>query len=435
MGGVGSGKTTALVWEVILLSMEYPGNYGLVGRYTYPELRDTTMYEFFNICPDELIEDRIKTEHKVIFKNGSTIIFRHLEEVDKLKSLNLGFFAIDEMTECPENVFLMLQSRLRKKEVGRRVGFGSTNPEGQDWVWHKWCKQHRGDPDYLFIQAASTENRFLPDDYVEDLRKSFPEHWIKRYIEGDPSAFAGQIITAWDESVHVIEPFEIPEDWTRGVSLDHGTNNPTAVGWWAVHPEGFKICYKEHYEEGQTVDHHAKRIFEINGSDNINAWIADPAIFNKTLQDPKRGLYSIAESYADYGIHFIQGDNDVKAGINLLIESFNVWDNLINPFTDKKGSPKVFLFKNCEHGIYEIPQYRWKEYKIKGKYREKPEAPEKANDHFVDQMRYYLMSQPQPARLTKDKFKPFKDRQERVWDTLEKLSKRNKERDRSLRVW
>jgi len=432
MGGVGSGKTTALVWEVILLSLEYPRNYGLVGRFTYPELRDTTMFEFFNICPDALIEDFVKTEHRVTFKNGSVVIFRHLEEPDKLKSLNLGFFAIDEMTETPENVFLMLQSRLRRREVGRRCGFGSTNPEGHDWVWHKWLVQHKNDPDYLFVQAASTENRFLPEDYVADLRKSFPEHWIKRYIEGDPSAFAGQIITSWNENVHVIEPFDPPTDWPRYVGLDHGTNNPTAVLWCAIHPEGFKVFYKEHYETQQIVEHHVKKINELNGSDNIDSWIADPAIFNRTQQDPKRGLYSIADLYADYGIHFIQGDNDVKSGIQKLIDNFSIWENLINPFTQEIGSPKAFLTKNCEYAIYELPQYRWKELKIRGKYRTKPEEPEKANDHAVDVIRYMLMHDMRPGTVAKERYKPFGDRQDRVWTALEKMTKAHAARTRHV---
>lgn len=434
MGGVGSGKTTALVWEVILLSMEYPKNYGLVGRYTYPELRDTTMYEFFNICPDILIQDYVKTEHKVVFKNGSTIIFRHLEEPDKLKSLNLGFFAIDEMTETPENVFLMLQSRLRKKEVGRRIGFGSTNPEGHDWVWHKFSVAHKDDPDYLFIRAASYENKHLPSDYVEDLRKSFPEHWIKRYIEGDPSAFAGQIITGWNEAIHVLEPFEIPDDWPRFVGLDHGTNNPTAVLWCAIHPEGFKVFYKEHFQSQELVEYHAKKIFELNGSDNIENWIADPAIFNLTQQNPKRGLHSIADIYAEYEIHWTPGDNDVKSGINTLIHHFFIDPHLVNPFTGHIGSPRAFLTKDCPNAIHEIPQYRWKEVKIRGKYRAKPEEPEKANDHTVDVIRYLLMSNMEPAQIKPSKLLPFPDKDIRVWNALERRSKLHAMRNPQMRT-
>jgi PBSX family phage terminase large subunit len=386
------------------------------------------MFEFFNICPAEFIAEHSKTEHKVTFFNGSTLIFRHLEEPDKLKSLNLGFFAIDEMTEIPEDVFLMLQSRLRRNNVPRRVGFGSTNPEGHDWVWHKWCVAHKDDPNYLFVRAPTYENKYLPSDYVSDLEASYPDHWRKRYIEGDPTAFAGQILTTWDDRIHVVEPFDVPKDWNRAVILDHGTNNPTAVIWMAIHPENFKIVYREHYEAQQVIEHHFKKIVEYTGSDDVGTYIADPAIFNKTLQDPRRGIHSVADEYAELGLHFIQGDNDVKSGLQKLVEHFNIWPQLKNPFTQQQGSPKIFITRDCENTIYEVPQYRWKDVKIRGRYRSKPEEPEKANDHTVDCIRYGLMSNLQPSKQKTRGFKPFPGMEDRVWSRIEKTNKEHKRR-------
>ena len=55
------------------------------------------------------------SEDKLQFKNGSEILFRHLQEPNKLKSLNLGFIEIEEMSDTPESTFLMLLSRLRQK--------------------------------------------------------------------------------------------------------------------------------------------------------------------------------------------------------------------------------------------------------------------------------------------------------------------------------
>jgi len=414
MGGVGSGKTMALDWEALLLSLEYPGNYGLIGRLYYPELRDTTMFDFFDICPDVLIKEWRKTEHKLTLLNGSVIIFRALEDPDKIKSLNLGWFGIDEQTEVPEDVFLMLQSRLRRTNVPRRVGFGSTNPEGHDWVYNTFAVKHKDNPKYLMVNVSSRENPHLPDDYVDDLLESYDDVWAKRYIDGDPSAFQGQIITSWHEPTHTIDPFPIPNEWTKVACLDHGTNNPTAVLWAAVHPEKFLIIYREHYQAGQIVSWHSEQIFEKNGSDNIDQWLADPAIFNKTLQDPKRGLYSIGDLYVENGLHFSPADNDVKTGIDLMLNHFRVDVDLINPFTGEKGSPRIFIFKDCTNTIREIPQYRWKTLRIKGRYRNQPEEPEKANDHTVDDVRYILMAKPQPVKR-KVESKPWVSKVERFW--------------------
>src|SRR4030043_2473057 len=52
-GGFGSGKTVALVLKALILSQMLPGNTGLIGRLTYPELRDTTQKTFFEFCPPD----------------------------------------------------------------------------------------------------------------------------------------------------------------------------------------------------------------------------------------------------------------------------------------------------------------------------------------------------------------------------------------------
>ncbi|MGW8289551.1 MAG: hypothetical protein ACWGNP_04695, partial [Candidatus Bathyarchaeia archaeon] len=51
-GGFGNGKTYAGCLKSLMLS-QFPGNFGLVGRLTYPELRDTTRRSFFELCPPE----------------------------------------------------------------------------------------------------------------------------------------------------------------------------------------------------------------------------------------------------------------------------------------------------------------------------------------------------------------------------------------------
>ena len=46
---------------------------------------------------------------------------------------------------------------------------------------------------------------------------------------------------------HVIEPFQIPYNWKRYMSFDHGYTKPFSVGWWAIDPEGRAYRYREWY--------------------------------------------------------------------------------------------------------------------------------------------------------------------------------------------
>ena len=119
-GGYGSGKTFAGSLLGILLSLKFPGIRGLVGAQTYTLVRDTTLQSYFEHLDSMgfvLGADYkwISADQKIVFYNGSEILFRHFDEPNKLKSLNLGFVEIEEMSDIPYDTFKMLLARLRQK--------------------------------------------------------------------------------------------------------------------------------------------------------------------------------------------------------------------------------------------------------------------------------------------------------------------------------
>ena len=95
-GGYGSGKTWAGSLIGICLCMKYAGIRGLVGAQTYTLVRDTTLRQYIDHLDSMGFIEGVhyeykKAEDKLLFKNGSEILFRHLQEPNKLKSLNLCF--------------------------------------------------------------------------------------------------------------------------------------------------------------------------------------------------------------------------------------------------------------------------------------------------------------------------------------------------------
>ena len=137
----GSGKTFCGSLLGILLALKYPGITGLVGALTYPLLRDTTLATYIEHLDNLGIQyTYLKNENKLIFQNKSEILFRHLQEPEKLKSLNLGFVEIEEMSDVPQSTFEMLLSRLRQKAKPewknfRHRLFGHTNPQqSRGWI-------------------------------------------------------------------------------------------------------------------------------------------------------------------------------------------------------------------------------------------------------------------------------------------------------------
>jgi len=387
-GGFGDGKTLALCQEAILLAMEYPNSLGLIGRATYPELRDTTRKMFLDVCPKPLIENFNKTENHLWLRNGSEIIFRALtaiseEDKSKFKNINLGWFAVDQAEEIEEEIFDLLRGRLRQKEGPRRA-FIAFNSEGHNWIWEKWVKYPK--KEYRLFMAHSFENPYLPEDYLWDLIVNNPEEWTMRYVMGSFDVFKGKIFKDFDMDTHVIDEFEPPANWTRYRSIDWGYRHPTACLWAAISPENDIYIYGGTSQSELSPQAQAAMIrsskFSIHrneDSDQIEpynfVWTTiDPAT-NK--RDPNTGE-TIKEMFDMAGVPTVDANNDVPAGIAKLAQLF------------RGEGRKIKICRNCVDLIDEIMNYKW----IMTKGTQGKEKPKKDKDDSVDALRYLVMSDP-----------------------------------------
>ena len=230
VGGFGSGKTKAGVWEAIQLCLEEPGNIGLIARKTYQELTDTTWHTLLDELPEEIVYTYYKKQLRIIFRNGSQIIGRSLDDPKKYASLNLGFFYIDEGIEATEHDFLTLCGRLRLDKIKHHCGFITTNPPTVDhWIYKYFVEKN--DPNYKLIRSSTYENYFLPKDYVENLKKEYPESWIKRYLEGEFGyILQGEpVFPSFKETLHIDDTLRYNPTKYLIRGWDFGWHHPAVV--------------------------------------------------------------------------------------------------------------------------------------------------------------------------------------------------------------
>lgn len=398
IGGFGSGKTYSGCNEALQMALQYPRNFGLIGARTYTMLRDTTRKTFLEVCPEGVIRKFNKGENFIQFMNGSEIIFRHLEEPDKLKSLNLGFFYIDEASDVHEDVFHQLQGRLRLATVARRCGFVTSNPKGKDWLYRKFKLPHlklmeaiekyriTNDPadrelvikwakmarKYHLVQAPSTENTYLPEEYVENLLESVSDEYAARYISGEFCAFEGMVYKKFVNAPgaarsNVIDPFEIPSHWIRYRGIDFGFTNPFVCLWAAYDPvyNAFYF-YDAHYEKEKLLSYHAEAINKRGGT--YKATFADHDAQDRAELETK-------------GITTVAANKAIVSGIEV-VNSYFV------PKSD--GKPRIFFFNTPEMQmvLQEIEAYRYPE---GNSLKHNPdEEPIKKDDHAMDAMRYIV---------------------------------------------
>lgn len=233
-GGMGSGKSLGAVQEHLQLALENPGSLWLVGRKTLPSLKDTILRTFLGAIPDQLIADYNKSHLNLKLVNGSEFIFRPLDDIEKLKSLEIAGFVIEEANEVEKPVFDRLKDRMRQKlPGGTSPRFRSTimlNPGDEDhWIPQLFLVDKPAL--HELIHSTTHENlENLPADYIDELSTMYSPDMQQRLIFGQ----FGKIHTGrpvypqFTNGGYVREvPFDPKYPLIRG--WDFGYNRPAVV--------------------------------------------------------------------------------------------------------------------------------------------------------------------------------------------------------------
>lgn len=117
-GGFGSGKTTALCAKVILLMTAIPNNLGYLGRLDGKSLRHSTMQSLMDMLPKEYIRKHNEQNGFIQLHpevGGSKLVYGDFKDLNDLKNIPLGFYAIDQMEEVPFAVWEYLAGRIRRR--------------------------------------------------------------------------------------------------------------------------------------------------------------------------------------------------------------------------------------------------------------------------------------------------------------------------------
>jgi hypothetical protein len=186
-GPIGSGKSQALCHEAIRLSYRNPGRQGLLAAPTFPMLRDATQRSLFELLEHNRIPTSFnKADNCLTMQDtNSKILFRSLEDFERLRGTNLAWFGVDELTYCKEEAWLRLEGRLRDPKATQLSGFGVWTPKGFDWVYRRFLANPISG--YKAILAQPRENRHLLEtipDFYDRLKDSYDERFYQQEVLG-----------------------------------------------------------------------------------------------------------------------------------------------------------------------------------------------------------------------------------------------------------
>jgi hypothetical protein len=277
-GGYGSGKSLALYIKLVLLCKCFPNNRVLLGRKTLSDIDRAILPDLFEIMPRHWFEHRVK-DGIINFTNGSQIVLFGLDALQsggmadikkaqqKLKSLNLGAYFIDQLEEVEYEVFETLNSRLRRADVPFRQGNMTCNP-ANFWAYHYFKLQQRRDINGNWIPKAEGDSSLtessmldnkdhLPEDYIKD-QLAQDQDYVKRFVYGEWSTdillkgtvFAKEYIHALElmrkapleirEGCEIYEEAIASETYRIGIDPSEGIVDPSAIA--VISSSGRKVA-------------------------------------------------------------------------------------------------------------------------------------------------------------------------------------------------
>lgn len=230
VGGWGTGKSTAGIGRAMRFSEMYPGNLGLVGRKEFEDLKDSTIKDF-----QDYTGLTVNSSREVKLSNGSIIMFRHLEEMNNIQNINLGWYWIEQAEELEtEDIFLKLFGRLRRKGFPGS-GFITANTNGHNWVYKLWkaggllkaVEQMMKERPDLFPEGMNPESfvelyEAKTQDNAHNLEPSFLASLELIRVQ-KPKLYNRFVMNSWDEGDTVgimIDPEYVGAAMKRNLTID-----------------------------------------------------------------------------------------------------------------------------------------------------------------------------------------------------------------------
>lgn len=359
-GGYGSGKTFAGSLLGILLALKYPGIRGLVGAQTYTLVRDTTLKSYFEHLENMRFLPNsdykwISTEQKLAFKNGSEILFRHFDEPDKLKSLNLGFVEIEEMSDIPYDTFKMLIARMRQKEHKNWKNFqyrifGHTNPEiRQGWVYNTFFVNPA--QNYRMICAPTTQNIYLPQGFCDELKQLYDEKYYRTFVLGETGHFSENLVVQ-DFSDENVKEIEYHPEFNIHISCDF---NVDPMAWVLAHKTDDKVFYfdelvLENTTTAKTCDEFYRRYPNHKAKIIING---DASGDNRSCTSEYTNYVIIKKKLESFGYEVEIAIKGFNPPIKNRIAAFNA------KIKNAAGERGLFISPKCEKLLYNIKNLRY----------------------------------------------------------------------------
>lgn len=357
-----SGKTEASAVEVVRFALgkhphrkiEVPN----VGWAVSPdanvsrEVMEVKIRKYLNHADIKRWRER---ERIMELTNGSQIFFKSADSgVAKFTGRSIKYAAIDE--DCPEEIYREILWRCFDQQGDI---WGTITPLYSSWMYNSIYRNQYKDPEIEVIFGSIFDNADnLNIKEIERIRNSHSVDELDARLYGKFLKFAGLVYKEFDDNLHLIPSFKIPDEWVKLRFIDHGLHDPCACLWVAVSPENEYHCYREYYKTDRTIADNCLAIKNLSGNERYFCSYIDPATNKRSAQ----------EKTTDYRTYVASGINPLRTWRKVEQQT------KINAVITRLNNRKLFIHRGLNNLLDEIKSWG----------RDKTGEPERGGDHLLD---------------------------------------------------
>lgn len=405
-GAAGGGKSYGQLVDALLYALKYPKSKQIIFRSTFADLEKSLIRVSLDIYPLS-IADYNSSKHTWKFNNGSIIDFGYIQyekDVYQYQSAEYDVIRFDELTHFTEFMYTYMISRCRGANTYPKRIKSSTNPGGVGHAWVKErfidigesnvihnCKLETGEEvTRIFIPSLVTDNKFMLEydpDYIKRL-DALPEKERKALKYGDWDIYDGMFFPEFKRSIHVVEPFKIPDNWNRYIAMDYGLDM-FAVLFVAIDTKGKAYVYNEIHKPNLIVSEAVQTLKSYMRQNKYKYIYAPPDLWNRNRDTGK----STAELFWEGGVDLTKASNNRIAGWLNVKEWLRVKKVRHEQTGELYEDSDLKIFSNCLNLIKYLPQLQHDE-KEPNDVATEPHEP----THITDALRYFCVNRTAPTK-------------------------------------
>lgn len=366
-GAIRSGKSSIMMWAFVKWGMmNFDGQrFAICGKSVDSCIKNVIQPFLAMSLARETYRLRWRRIDKVLeVQNGNTTnLFEVFGGKDEssfalIQGRTLAGVLLDEVALQPRS--FVEQALARCSVSGSRFWFNCNPGPPSHWFYQEWIKQterHKA----LHLHFLLEDNPALDPEIVERYKNTYAGVFYRRYILGEWCVADGLVYPMFDKAKHIA--VEQHSGGVYYISIDYGTLNPTAMGFWQLR-NGKAVMLKEYYYDGRkqkrqkTDEEYADDLEAFAEGYQIERVIVDPsaASFKETLR--RRGKFAVMDA-----------NNAVLDGIRLT-------GSLLL-------AGRILFDASCENTFDEFGSYCWDE-------KKETDAVVKESDHAMDMIRYFV---------------------------------------------